>query len=111
MAADISPQIQGKHKEVVETDKDAPDVHGESKKIQRAVEDYTAYGGIQDKPTKGEVMLWYLYGLCSYFVHTVLIPIVFPLIISQTVSPPPPPRQGWLMSYKGLKCKQSEMLL
>ncbi|KAK6137233.1 hypothetical protein DH2020_029022 [Rehmannia glutinosa] len=56
-------------------------------------------------------MVWYLYGLCSYFVHTVLIPIVFPLIISQTVPYPPEPHQGWLRSHKDLKCKQNEMQL
>lgn len=88
-----------------------PDVHNVAMKIQRAQDMYKANGGIEEKPTKGEVLGWYLYGLCSYFVHTVLIPIVFPLIISQTVADPPPPPQGWWRSYKDVKCKQSEMML
>ncbi|KAG6383087.1 hypothetical protein SASPL_157172 [Salvia splendens] len=56
---------------------------------------YKAGGGagVEEKPSKPEVLGWYMYGLCSYFVHTVLIPIVFPLIISQTVSDPPSRRR------------------
>ncbi|KAL8536462.1 hypothetical protein ACS0TY_011900 [Phlomoides rotata] len=89
-----------------------PDAHTVGVKNQKAREIYTNRGGFEDdKPTKGEVMSWYLYGLCSYFVHTVLIPIVFPLIISQTVPIPTEPEQGWLKSFKGLKCKQSQMQL
>ncbi|XP_042033829.1 uncharacterized protein LOC121780323 [Salvia splendens] len=68
-------------------------------------------GGLEEKPSKAEVLGWYMYGLCSYFVHTVLIPIVFPLIISQTVSDPPPPPQGWERSYQNVTCKHTEMLL
>ncbi|XP_051137784.1 uncharacterized protein LOC127256000 [Andrographis paniculata] len=114
--ADIGPQIQEKQpKEVVvmETERGAPDVHGESRKMQRDLENCRAvYGGIEDnKPTQCEILMWYLYGLCSYFVHTVLIPIVFPLIISQTVAHPPEPPQGWLVSHKGLKCRHSAMQL
>ncbi|KAI4343299.1 hypothetical protein MLD38_027825 [Melastoma candidum] len=44
--------------------------------------------GIDDKPSRVEVIGWYLYEFCSYFIITVLIPIVFPLIISQTVGLP-----------------------
>ncbi|KAL9177388.1 hypothetical protein ABFS82_01G055200 [Erythranthe guttata] len=110
--AEISPQIQERSKEGFVAETATPDVRNVGMKIKRAQEMHKAYGGgIEDKPSKGEVMTWYLYGLCSYFVHTVLIPIVFPLIISQTVPYPPEPPQGWLTSYKGLKCKQSEMQL
>lgn len=109
--AEISPQIQERSKEGLESEMATPDLHNVAMKIKRAREVYRAYGGIEDKPTKGEVLVWYLYGMCSYFVHTVLIPIVFPLIISQTVPFPPEPAQGWLKSYKGIKCKQNEMQL
>ncbi|KAL2236755.1 uncharacterized protein LOC105172840 [Sesamum indicum] len=111
--AELSPQVQERRKEGLEDDTPTPtlDVHSVSMKIQRAREVYKAYGEDEDKPTKGEVMVWYLYGLCSYFVHTVLIPIVFPLIISQTVGDPPVPRQGWLRSHKDLQCKENEMRL
>lgn len=68
-----------------EEDISRQDVH----KLQKAVDedDYRGYGGDDQeiKPTKSEVFGWYLYGImCSYFIHTVLIPIVFPLIVSQT---------------------------
>ncbi|KAL3818307.1 hypothetical protein ACJIZ3_004212 [Penstemon smallii] len=96
--AEISPQIQEKPKEEVESD-----VHNVVMKIQRAPEIYKEY---EEKPTKGEVLLWYLYELCSYFVHTLLIPIVFPLIISQTV-----PKPTELRNYRGSKCNQTEMQL
>ncbi|KAH6759843.1 hypothetical protein C2S51_016792 [Perilla frutescens var. frutescens] len=107
MAADISPQIQATRKgRLDEIDMATPDVHSVTMKIQRARE---VYGVIEEKPTNVEVLLWYLYELCSYFVHTVLIPIVFPLIISQTVSDPPEPQQGWFRSFKDLNCSKNQM--
>ncbi|CAM8891266.1 unnamed protein product [Rhodiola kirilowii] len=57
-------------------------------KLARAREVYKAYAGVEDKPSRGEVLGWYFYELCSYFIHTVLLPIVFPLIISQAVADP-----------------------
>ncbi|XP_073301787.1 uncharacterized protein [Primulina huaijiensis] len=108
--AESSPQIQERSKDF-EEDMATPDVQNVGMKIQRGADMYKAYGGIEEKPTRGEILIWYLYGLCSYFVHTVLIPIVFPLIISQTVPGAPEPDQGWLKSHKGLKCKQTEMQL
>ncbi|KAL2333946.1 hypothetical protein Fmac_015159 [Flemingia macrophylla] len=41
------------------------------------------YQDMRDKPSKFEVWGWYLYEFCSYFIQTVLIPVVFPLMISQ----------------------------
>lgn len=65
-----------------------------------------------DKPTKGEVLSWCFYELCSYFTHTVLLTIVFPLIISQSFSDPPPePARGWYKNAKGLYCTKKETLL
>ncbi|CAI9771621.1 unnamed protein product [Fraxinus pennsylvanica] len=112
---DSSPQIQDnlvempkEYEDVMET----PDVHRVAMKIQRADENYEKYAAKhEEKPGKGEVLCWYLYGLCSFFVHTVLIPIEFPLIISQTVSLPHAPQQGWLKSYRDLKCGKNEMQL
>ncbi|BBH02773.1 hypothetical protein Prudu_013448 [Prunus dulcis] len=63
-----------------------PDVHGAAMKIQRARDVYKAYAGVEEKPNKVEVLSWYFYELCSYFILTVLIPIVFPLIISQVAN-------------------------
>ncbi|KAI3694327.1 hypothetical protein L1987_77291 [Smallanthus sonchifolius] len=66
----------------------------------------------EDKPTKGEVMSWCFYELCSYFTHTVLLTIVFPLIISQSFSSEPPePARGWYKNGKGFRCTKKETIL
>nr|POE64719.1 hypothetical protein CFP56_06332 [Quercus suber] len=65
----------------------------------------------EEKPGSVEVVGWYMYGFCTYFIHSVLIPIVFPLIIAQTVSLPPQPVQGWGMSPRGLVCREKESKL
>ncbi|EPS61563.1 hypothetical protein M569_13231, partial [Genlisea aurea] len=109
--AEISTQIQDKAKERKEDES----IFSLGMKIQKEREVYRAYGagggGFEEKPTKGEIVTWYFYGFCTNFVLTVLIPIVFPLLISQTVPDLPEPPQGWLKSYKGLKCLQEEMQL
>ncbi|KAK1368294.1 Interleukin-15 [Heracleum sosnowskyi] len=102
---------QGRLSRVLEeevTDLETPDVHSVSMKLERAKEVYREYGGIQDKPSKGEVILWCFYGLCSYFLHTVLIPILFPLIISQ-IFKTPEPWQGWEKSFEGFSCTKKDM--
>lgn len=66
----------------------------------------------EDKPRKVEVMGWCFYELSSYFTHTVLLTIVFPLIISQTFSKPPPePARGWYTNGNGFSCTKKETLL
>lgn len=109
MASEISPHVQAKQKRMLdEADHHiaTPDVQGVAMKIQRARQVYQTY---EEKPTNVEILLWYLYELSSYFIHAVLIPIVFPLIISQTVSAPAEPPQGWLASFKDLKCNKNQM--
>ncbi|KAL5702264.1 hypothetical protein ACHQM5_027500 [Ranunculus cassubicifolius] len=80
-----------------EVDKDlvTPDIHSVSIKIKRADDVYKEFAGIQEQPSNGEIFLWYLYSFCSDFVHSVLVPILFPLIISR-INPTPtsPPEQG-----------------
>lgn len=87
-----------------------PDVQNMAMKMERAEKAYMKYEGQQEgKPAGLEVWGWYLYEFCSYFVHSVLIPIVFPLIISQVVSRPPEPEQGWSKNSRGFVCTQKEM--
>ncbi|CAK7356031.1 unnamed protein product [Dovyalis caffra] len=88
-----------------------PDVHNTAMKIERAREVYGAYTGTVGKPTKGETWLWYLYELCSYFIHTTLVPILFPLIISQIFHSPPEPAGDLIMNKKGLLCGANQMKL
>ncbi|KAI3713702.1 hypothetical protein L1987_72288 [Smallanthus sonchifolius] len=78
-------------------------------KSETESEDYEEY---EDKPTNGEVMGWCFYELCSYFTHTVLLTIVFPLIISQTFSKEPPePARGWYKNGRGHYCTKKETVL
>ncbi|CAK9153269.1 unnamed protein product [Ilex paraguariensis] len=86
------------------------DIHGVGMKIQRAEEAYKTYARVLEKPTKGEVLGWYFYELCSYFILTVLIPILFPLIISQTIKASPESVRVEERD-KGLYCDQKEILL
>ncbi|MBA0656914.1 hypothetical protein Goklo_009237 [Gossypium klotzschianum] len=88
------------------------DVGDTSMKPERAnKEAYSTYSRVEHKPTRKEIWAWYAYELCSYFVHTVLIPVVFSLIIGQIVEEPTEPLLGWSESAKGLACKINEMKL
>lgn len=109
--SEVQESLGGKSYKEMEENMGTPDVYSVGVKIERAREIYKAYAGVEEKPTKSEVLGWYFYGLCSYFVHTVLIPIVFPLIISQTAFDPPEPPQGWSKSYMGLECKPNQTRL
>lgn len=80
-----------------------------------------AYGGVEEKPGRGEVLGWYFYELCSYFIHTVLLPIVFPIIISQAVADPDKvltateaalaDSKSLAVSGMGFQCKHRQMQL
>ncbi|RDY03261.1 hypothetical protein CR513_13180, partial [Mucuna pruriens] len=69
------------------------------------------YEEIGDEPSKIEVWGWYLYELCSYFVQTVLIPVVFPLLISQLQHLPMDPVQDWFKNHQGVPCADKEINL
>ncbi|XP_028759445.1 uncharacterized protein LOC114718326 [Neltuma alba] len=81
--------------------------------VPRTRDDYGGYQVMQDKPSKFEVLGWYLYEFCSYFIQTVLIPVVFPLIISQLQHLPshPNPVQDWLFHHPTLTCSDKEIHL
>ncbi|KAL6008240.1 hypothetical protein ACLOJK_033746 [Asimina triloba] len=66
---------------------------------------------MEGRPTNLEISLWYVYSLCSHFISTVLLPVVFPLIISQMKGLPPEPARGWLRSTKDLPCREHQMKL
>jgi hypothetical protein len=89
-----------------------PDVQSTAMKIERAKEAYKEYaGGYEEKPARVEVWGWYFYGFCSYFIQSVLMPVVFPLIMSQIASSPPEPLQGDGVNSRGLFCREKEMIL
>lgn len=85
-----------------------PDVYNTGAKIERAEDTYRVYAGLVDRPSRGEIWVWYLYGLCSYFVLTTLLPVIFPLIIGYIVKPQEP-SQGWSKTRKGFVCGLDEM--
>lgn len=75
-------------------------------------EGYNGYQVMQqNKPSRLEVMGWYLYEFCSYFVITVLIPVVFPLIISQLQQLPSDPLHDWVSGHPTLTCADNEIRL
>lgn len=90
-----------------------PDLHNRAVKILRARETYN--GGYNDevgeKPSRFEVFGWYLYEFCFYFVQTVLVPVVFPLIISQLQKQPTVSLQEWNKTHPGTHCSQKEFHL
>ncbi|RWW16621.1 hypothetical protein GW17_00019483 [Ensete ventricosum] len=63
----------------------------------------------EQTPEKMELVGWYVFGFCSYFVHEFLVPVLFPLMITQRAWPafdlPPPPAHtpsGVLRRYQRL---------
>ena len=90
----------------------AADVKNTAMKILGAREAYRdAYEEMQDKPSRFEVFGWYFYEFCTYFIQTVLIPVVFPLIISQLQHLSTDPLQEWLKTHPGSVCKDKEITL
>ncbi|KAJ8774091.1 hypothetical protein K2173_009522 [Erythroxylum novogranatense] len=91
----------------VEQDLATPDLHDTAMKIERASEAYKGCTEVVDSPSKPEIWIWYFYEFCSYFIHTVLLPVLFPLHISPIKKlPERPARNG-----RGLLCTNNEMHL
>lgn len=90
-----------------------PDIHNSAMKILRAREPYNGYTEeVGEKPSGFEVMGWYLYEFCFYFVQTVLVPVVFPLIISQLQPlPAADSLQEWNKNHPTKHCSQKEFHL
>lgn len=86
--------------------------HMESSKSREA-SSYDEYEEeIGEKPSRFEVWGWYIYEFCSYFVQTILIPVVFPLLISQLQQLPiDGTLQEWDKNHQGMDCAQKEILL
>ncbi|KAJ3672586.1 hypothetical protein LUZ60_007307 [Juncus effusus] len=65
----------------------------------------------EDPPSPLELAGWYIYSFCSYFVLTVLVPVLFPLIITQIAFPASDLSSSAVLSIKGHSCSQREMAL
>lgn len=95
-----------------EVNEDMPDVHDAAMKIERAKGAYMVYSGLQEKPSKLEIWMWYLYEMCSHFIVTTVVPVVFPLIISEIVSKnDDDDNQGWGQTPRGIACMLREIKL
>lgn len=62
-------------------------------------------------PEMPELVAWHVFSFASYFVHNFLIPVLFPLMITQRAWPnsnllPPP-----AYTPRGVECSQKEMAL
>ncbi|KAI4314546.1 hypothetical protein L6164_027443 [Bauhinia variegata] len=88
-----------------------PDVKDAAMKILRSRDAYKGFEELQDKPPRVEVFGWCLYEFCSYFIQTLLIPVVFPLIISQLQQLSTDPVQAWLKDHQGFTCGEKEITL
>ena len=86
-----------------------PNVQSAAMKMEKAKEAYKGYAGNEEKPASVEVWSWYFYEFCSYFIQSVLMPVVFPLIMSQIVSSPPAP--GASFNSRSSLCTNKEMIL
>ncbi|KAK7386806.1 hypothetical protein VNO78_27142 [Psophocarpus tetragonolobus] len=82
-----------------------------SSKMSGEANSYSSYEEMGDEPSSFEVWGWYLYEFCSYFVQTVLIPVVFPLIISQLQHLPKDPVQEWFKNHPARDCAVKEINL
>lgn len=116
------------HQASASADAPSPGLHNNramkmSKKSSRDINDYSYNNNndeydhqgiiIGEKPSRFEVWGWYLYEFCSYFVQTVLIPVLFPLIISQLQHLPNnvDPVRDWLNNHQGITCSEKEINL
>ncbi|RHN41746.1 hypothetical protein MtrunA17_Chr8g0369331 [Medicago truncatula] len=87
-------------------------LHSKSKKVVKSRDNSNEFeGSIGEKPSRYEVWGWYLYEFCSYFVQTVVIPVLFPLIISQLQILPTDPVPDWQNSHHGMICSDKEIHL
>ncbi|KAK6947339.1 hypothetical protein RJ641_000812 [Dillenia turbinata] len=94
----------------IEEEVATPDTQNAAMKIQRAKDVYDAYLGFEEEPKKAEVLSWYLYELSSYFIHTVFLPILFPLMISQIKWHEPEMGRSY-NNRSGLLCRAREVQL
>ncbi|KAJ0968020.1 hypothetical protein J5N97_024937 [Dioscorea zingiberensis] len=97
--------------DVVYKEHETPDIHGVPEQLERARKAYKDHAMMEDPPTNAELIGWYLYGLCTYFIQTVLVPVLFPLIITQVASPTAGVSPSLTQTSRNIQCAKQEMLL
>ncbi|MED6206231.1 hypothetical protein PIB30_024823 [Stylosanthes scabra] len=103
-------------KEAVTTRVEAshPGPYGRTKRNYDDDDEYNEEIVVGEKPSRFEVWGWCVYELCSYMVQSVVIPVVFPLIISQLQqlsTDDETLRHQWISDHHGMPCPQKQILL
>ncbi|KAH9316505.1 hypothetical protein KI387_025132 [Taxus chinensis] len=62
-----------------------PGKQSDGQRFYKAQESFIRFAASEDVPTKVEMFSWGIYGLCSHFAQAFLIPVLFPLLLGQTV--------------------------
>ncbi|KAJ0968048.1 hypothetical protein J5N97_024965 [Dioscorea zingiberensis] len=99
--------------DVVYKEHETPDIHGVPEQLERArkaYKDHANDGGSSYK-TQSSSDGKFLYGLCTYFIQTVLVPVLFPLIITQVASPTAGVSPSLTQTSRNIQCAKQEMLL
>ncbi|EAY99395.1 hypothetical protein OsI_21365 [Oryza sativa Indica Group] len=68
-----------------------------------------AYVMPEEPPAMVELVGWYLYGFCSYFITHLLLPVLFPAIITQVAFPASDFTPDNKYIVKGANCSIHEM--
>ncbi|GLJ38963.1 hypothetical protein SUGI_0794330 [Cryptomeria japonica] len=65
------------------------------------------FATLEEAPTKVELVSWSIYGLCSQFAQTFLIPVLFPLLLGQTVKPSANYMKEWDETFPNTSCSNA----
>ena len=68
-----------------------------------------AYVMPEEPPAMVELVGWYLYGFCSYFITHLLLPVLFPAIVTQVAFPSSDFTPDAKYVIKGVTCSIHEM--
>jgi hypothetical protein len=68
-----------------------------------------AYVMPEEPPAMVELVGWYLYGFCSYFITHLLLPVLFPTIVTQVAFPSSDFTPDAKYVVKGASCSVHEM--
>jgi hypothetical protein len=68
-----------------------------------------AYVIPEEPPAMVELVGWYIYGFCSYFITHLLLPVLFPVIVTQIAYPNSDFTPDTKYTLKGATCSVHEM--
>ncbi|VAI68848.1 unnamed protein product [Triticum turgidum subsp. durum] len=68
-----------------------------------------AYVMPEEPPAMVELVGWYLYGFCSFFITHLLLPVLFPAIVTQVAFPSSDFTPEAKYTVKGASCSVHEM--